>query len=77
MRVILDLEFNILNSERLNEVMKFAASVRDDIKLSIDFRHKLANTELECKSILLLNLISNSEIRDFEISIWAQQKLRN
>lgn len=54
MRVILELEFSILTPERMNEVMRFAASVKDDIKLNIDFKHKLTNVDLECKFPVLV-----------------------
>ena len=54
MRVILELEFSILAPERMNEVMRFAASVKDDIKLNIDFKHKLTNVDLECKFPVLV-----------------------
>jgi Fe-S cluster assembly ATPase SufC len=54
---LLQTDFGILDHSRIQDILKLAASVKDDVKLIVELKHKLKEANLISRLTILINSV--------------------
>jgi hypothetical protein len=78
MNEVLKLDFSLLHQSKIESILTFAESIKNDIHVIIELKHKLQTTDYECNSFeqFKFNLIF-SEQQKYALAHENQQHRRS